>query len=86
MVRQEARAHARASASPTAHPEGTDIAKPLIAPDILKAITVALAKEKDVPAGTKPKEASPRSGATEKQSIRPARTAIAHARGGNKGK
>ncbi len=59
------------------------MAKPRVSPDLLKAISTALPK--DAGAG-KPKEASPRSGATEKQSIRPARTAIAHARGGNKGK
>jgi hypothetical protein len=61
------------------------MAKPRVSPDLLKAITTALPKDAAAGAG-KPKEASPRSGATEKQSIRPARTAIAHARGGNKGK
>jgi hypothetical protein len=60
------------------------MAKPRVSPDILKAITKATPGALQV-AG-KRKEASPRSGATEKQSIRPARTAIAHARGGNKGK
>lgn len=61
---------------------------PPIAPDILKAITVASEKTKEAsaPGAAKRKEASPKGGATEKQSIRPARTAIAHARGGNKGK
>ena len=61
---------------------------PAISPDILKAITEARGKEKEAssPGAGKRKEASPRSGATEKQSIRPARTAIAHVCGGNKGK
>ena len=59
------------------------MAKPRVSPDLLKAIATAVVKEKPVP---KPAEASPRTGATEKQSIRPARTAIAHQRGGNKGK
>ena len=62
------------------------MAKPIVAPDILKAIAQAMAKEKEVPPGAKPQEARPRSGKTERESIRPARTAIAHARGGNKGK
>ena len=61
------------------------MAKPLVSPDILKAITKAIPKDAGTPAGKRP-EASPRSGATEKQSIRPARTAIAHKNGGNKGK
>ena len=61
------------------------MAKPRVSPDILKAITKALPKDAASPAGRRP-EASPRSGATEKQSIRPARTAIAHKNGGNKGK
>ena len=62
---------------------------PAISPDILKAIAEARGKEKEASApgkAAKRKEASPRDGATEKQSIRPARTAIAHALGGNKGK
>jgi len=58
------------------------MAKPRVSPDLLQAITQAAPK----PGAAKRKEAAPRSGATEKQSIRPARTAIAHARGGNKGK
>jgi hypothetical protein len=64
------------------------MAKPRISPDILKTITTAVPgkEEGSAPGAGKRKEASPRSGATEKQSIRPARTAIAHARGGNKGK
>jgi hypothetical protein len=63
------------------------MAKPVVPPDLLKAITQAITQDRQAPLpGAKPKEASPRSGATEKQSIRPARTAIAHARGGNKGK
>ena len=61
------------------------MAKLRVSPDILKAITKAIPKDDDSPAGPRP-EASPRTGATEKQSIRPARTAIAHQRGGNKGK
>jgi hypothetical protein len=60
------------------------MAKPVVPPALLQAISVAIPKEKVVPG--KRKEASPRDGASEKQSIRPARTAIAHARGGNKGK
>ena len=61
---------------------------PVISPEILKAIGVAREKEKEAsaPGSDKRKEASPRGGATEKQSIRPARTAIAHVCGGNKGK
>jgi hypothetical protein len=59
------------------------MAKPRVSPEILKSITKVIAGEGE---GGKRKEASPRGGATEKQSIRPARTAIAHARGGNKGK
>ena len=62
------------------------MAKPIVASDILKAISTAIAQEKAVPAGTKPREARPISGKTEREHIRPARTAIAHARGGNKGK
>jgi hypothetical protein len=59
------------------------MAKPRISTEILDAVRTA----KDVKApAAKRKEASPRTGATEKQSIRPARTAIAHQRGGNKGK
>ena len=64
------------------------MAKPIVSPDLLTAIAAASGKGK-VPAnsaGAKRTEASPRSVATEKQSIRPARTAIAHVRGGNKGK
>ena len=61
------------------------MAKPRVSPDILKAITKAIPKDDTTPAGPRP-EASPRTGATEKQSIRPARTAIAHMNGGNKGK
>ena len=64
------------------------MAKPLVPSELLTAITAAAgkAKEASTPGGPKRKEADPRGGATEKQSIRPARTAIAHARGGNKGK
>jgi hypothetical protein len=59
------------------------MAKPRVSPNLLKAIATAVVKGE---AAGKPVEASPRTGATEKQSIRPARTAIAHQRGGNKGK
>jgi len=62
------------------------MAKPRVPSDLLKAIQTALPREGADPAPARPREASPKSGATEKQSIRPARTAIAHARGGNKGK
>ena len=64
------------------------MAKPIVPPDLLTAIAVASGKGKvpATPGNGKRTEASPRSGATEKQSIRPARTAIAHVRGGNKGK
>lgn len=58
------------------------MAKPRVSPDLLQAISKAAPAKGAAPR----KEASPRGGATEKQSIRPARTAIAHARGGNKGK
>ena len=63
------------------------MAKPVVPTALLQAIHVALPKDKDVPGpAAKHKEASPKGGASEHQSIRPARTAIAHARGGNKGK
>ena len=62
------------------------MAKPVIPPVILKAIAAANATGKGPIEGTKRPEASPKSGATEIQSIRPARTAIAHQRGRNKGK
>jgi hypothetical protein len=64
------------------------MAKPLVPPDLLKAIAAVSDKVQEplTPGGAKRPEASPRSGATEKQSIRPARTTIAHLRGGNKGK
>jgi len=59
------------------------MAKPRVSPEILAAVRTA----KDIkPTAAKRQEASPRTGATEIQSIRPARTAIAHRRGGNKGK
>jgi len=59
------------------------MAKPRVSPDLLKTIATVVGS----PAvAAKPREANPRTGATEKQSIRPARTAIAHQRGGNKGK
>jgi len=54
-----------------------------VSPDILKTISTTLA---GVPAGTKPIEATPKRELTAEESIRPARTGIAHARGGNKGK
>jgi hypothetical protein len=64
------------------------MAKPIVPSELLTAITAAAGKAKaaSTPGAPKRKEADPRGGATEKQSIRPARTAIAHARGGNKGK
>jgi hypothetical protein len=62
------------------------MAKPLVPPDILKAISAAQEQGRAGAAAGKRREASPRTGATENQSIRPARTAIAHQRGGNKGK
>lgn len=58
------------------------MAKPVVPSVLLKTIAAALDQDKPV----KRKEAEPKTGATEKQSIRPARTGIAHARGGNKGK
>jgi hypothetical protein len=58
------------------------MAKPRVSPHLLKAITAVVSAE---PAAG-PKEAAPRSVLTERQSIRPARTSIAHQRGGNKGK
>jgi len=62
------------------------MAKPIVPPALLKAIAAVGAAEKAPIQGAKRQEASPKEGATEKQSIRPARTAIAHQRGGNKGK
>jgi hypothetical protein len=59
------------------------MAKPRVSPEILNTITTV---SKPAASAARRKEASPRTGATEKQSIRPARTAIAHQRGGNKGK
>ena len=52
--------------------------KPKVTPGLLKILPAA------VPAPRK--EASPKERLTEREQIRPARTAIAHARGGNKGK
>ncbi len=60
--------------------------KPIIPPVLLKAITAANVTGKGPREGAKRPEASPTSGSTEIQSIRPARTAIAHQRGRNKGK
>jgi len=51
--------------------------KPKNVPDLLKILPTAK------PA---PKEPSPKERLTEREQIRPARTGIAHARGGNKGK
>ena len=62
------------------------MAKPVVPPALLKAIADANASVKDSPEEAKRMEASPKGGSTEIQSIRPARTAIAHQRGGNKGK
>ena len=61
------------------------MARPKVPPTLLKAIGAALPGEK-APAAAGRKEPDPRTRAAEKQSIRPARTAIAHQRGGNKGK
>lgn len=58
------------------------MANPKVSPDILAAIVKA--KEATAPAPRK--EARPKSSLTERESIRPARTSIAHQRGGNKGK
>lgn len=66
------------------------MAKPIVPASLLQAIrkslpvTGAASEAGGTPAARK--EADPRSGATEIQSIRPARTAIAHQRGGNKGR
>ncbi len=62
------------------------MAKPVVPPSLLKSIADANASVKGPVEGTKRPEASPNSGSTEIQSIRPARTAIAHQRGRNKGK
>jgi len=69
------------------------MARPKVPPTLLKAIGAALPGEKAPaaaggkdPAAAGRKEPDPRTRAAEKQSIRPARTAIAHQRGGNKGK
>jgi len=61
------------------------MAKPIVPPALLKAIGAALPADPEPAAGRRP-EPDPRTRAREKQSIRPARTAIAHQRGGNKGK
>jgi hypothetical protein len=58
------------------------VAKPKVSPEILAAI----AKAKAAPAVPGKKEAKPKTTLTERESIRPARTSIAHQRGGNKGK
>lgn len=58
------------------------MAKPAISPDILAAIR----KAKAAPAAAPKPEARPKSSLTERESIRPARTSIAHQNGGNKGK
>ena len=60
------------------------MAKPIVPPELLK--TLATANATGPLQGAKRPEASPKSGSKEIQSIRPARTAIAHQRGGNKGK
>jgi hypothetical protein len=72
--------------STTDHALEWSMAKPRIPSVILQAIAIANAKAQGSCEGSKRPEASPKSGATEIQSIRPARTAIAHQRGGNKGK
>lgn len=62
------------------------MAKPIVPPELLKAIAAIGATKKGPIPGAKPLEASPQERLTERQSIRPARTAVAHQRGGNKGK
>jgi hypothetical protein len=62
------------------------MAKPIVPPALLKAIAAVGATKKESISGAKHPEASPTERLTERQSIRPARTAIAHQRGGNKGK
>jgi len=62
------------------------MAKPIVPSELLKAIAATNVTGKAPLEGAKRVEASPKSGAKEIQSIRPARTAIAHQRGGNKGK
>jgi len=62
------------------------MAKPIVPPALLKAIAAVGATRKEPIPGGKHPEASPMERLTERQSIRPARTAIAHQRGGNKGK
>ncbi|MBK8572636.1 MAG: hypothetical protein IPN91_08315 [Holophagaceae bacterium] len=62
------------------------MAKPIVPPALLKAIAAVGATRKEPISGAKSPEASPIERLTERQSIRPARTAIAHQRGGNKGK
>jgi hypothetical protein len=60
--------------------------KPTVPSALLNAIAaVGVTKKGPIP-GAKPTEASPQERLTERQGIRPARTAIAHLRGGNKGK
>ena len=60
--------------------------KPTVPSALLNAIAAVGAAKKGPIPGAKPAEASPTERLTERQSIRPARTAIAHQRGGNKGK
>ncbi len=62
------------------------MAKPIIPPALLKAIAAVGVTKKGPIQGAKSTEASPQERLTERQGIRPARTAIAHQRGGNKGK
>lgn len=60
---------------------------PRVSPDILN--TLAQAREKaaqEAAPGAKRKEAPPKASLTAKEEIRPARSAIAHQRGGNRGK
>jgi hypothetical protein len=62
------------------------MAKPILPTALLQAIAAVGATRKGPLPGAKPAEASPLERPTERQKIRPARTAIAHQRGGNKGK
>jgi len=62
------------------------MAKTLPSPDVLQALAQALDKGVPAAGADKKKEAPPKEGKTERQHIRPARSGIAHQRGGNKGK
>jgi hypothetical protein len=59
---------------------------PRVSPDILQTLAKAREQAAAEPGAAKRKEAPPKESLTAKESIRPARTSIAHQRGGNKGK